>query len=126
MTRSPKNNVRIIAVARLISITGGAAAYTALMYTIYHRTGSAAWLSATLFLTFGVAGFAAPAAGAIGDRFNRQRVMAGSGLPRGAGFLGMALLPQPPPLLGVGVLSAAARAAFLSASGGRGPRLLGE
>ena len=30
MTRSPKSNVRRLAIGRLISVTGGAAAYTAL------------------------------------------------------------------------------------------------
>jgi hypothetical protein len=46
---APRTAVRLLATARLISITGGAAAYTALMYTVYERTHSAAWLSATLF-----------------------------------------------------------------------------
>lgn len=34
MTRSPKSNVRRLAIGRLISVTGGAAAYTALNYTV--------------------------------------------------------------------------------------------
>ena len=59
-----KTAVRRLAAARLISITGGAAAYTALMYTVYERTDSATWLSLTLFLTFGVAGIFAPLGGA--------------------------------------------------------------
>ena len=45
--------VRRLAVARLISITGGAAAYLALNYSIYQRTHSPAWVAAALFLTFG-------------------------------------------------------------------------
>ena len=35
---SPRAAVRRLATARLISITGGAAAYTALMFTVYERT----------------------------------------------------------------------------------------
>ena len=70
-----KTAVRRLAAARLISITGGAASYTALMFTVYQLTHSPTWLSATLLLTFGVSGFVAPLAGVIGDRFDRRRVM---------------------------------------------------
>ena len=70
--------VRRLAVARLISITGGAAAYLTLNYTIYKRTGSATWVAAALFLTFGTTGFVSPFAGALGDRFDRRRVMIAS------------------------------------------------
>src|SRR6266545_4494836 len=87
---SPKAAVRRLATARLISITGGAAAYTALMFTVYERTRSPAWLSATLVLTFGVTGLLAPIAGAIGDRFDRRRVMIVSDLAGVAAFAGMA------------------------------------
>ena len=64
----------------LISITGGAAAYLTLNYTIYKRTGSATWVAAALFLTFGTIGFVSPFAGALGDRFDRRRVMIASDL----------------------------------------------
>src|SRR5207247_10877703 len=82
---SPKAAVRRLATARLISITGGAAAYTALMFTVYERTRSPAWLSATLLLTFGVNGVVAPLAGAIGDRFDRRRGLIVAGLGGGVG-----------------------------------------
>jgi hypothetical protein len=38
--------VRRLALARVISVTGSAAAYTALMFEIYERTGSSVWLAA--------------------------------------------------------------------------------
>lgn len=37
----------------MISISGGAAAYTALLYTVYDLTGSAAWISAALLASEG-------------------------------------------------------------------------
>ena len=89
------SEVRRIAVARLISITGGAAAYTALMLTMYERTGSPTWLSATLLLTFGVSGFFSPIGGIIADRFDRKAVMIASDLLGAACFVAMALSHDP-------------------------------
>lgn len=52
MTPTPsKTAVRRLVAARLISITGGSASYTALMFTMYQLTHSPSWLSATLVLT---------------------------------------------------------------------------
>ena len=75
MTRSPRSNVRRLAIGRLISVTGGAAAFTALNFTVWDRTHSP-WMQAlSLLLTFGVAGLLGPFAGALGDRFDRRKVM---------------------------------------------------
>jgi MFS family permease len=72
---SARSAVRRLAVGRVISLTGTFAASIALSYSIYERTGSTAWVAATMLLTFGVVGFFGPIAGAIGDRFDRRRVM---------------------------------------------------
>lgn len=116
--------VRRIALARLISITGGAAAYTALMFTVYQRTHSATWLSATLLLTFGVNGFVSPFAGAIGDRFDRKRVMIASDLLGVACFAAMAFARAPAWLLGFAFLSAVVETPFWMASGAAIPNLV--
>jgi hypothetical protein len=57
---------RRLALGRLISLTGGSAAYIALIAAVYDQTGSAAWVSAALFA--GVVGtvLAAPFAGWLG------------------------------------------------------------
>ena len=75
MNRSPRSNVRRLAIGRLISVTGGAAAYTALNFTIWHETHSPKMQALSLLLTFGVAGILGPFAGALGDRFDRRKVM---------------------------------------------------
>src|SRR2546430_11776072 len=75
MNRSPRSNIRRLALGRLISVTGGAAAYIALLYTVWHRTHSATWQSGTLLLTFGVVGIVGPVTGHFGDRFDRRLVM---------------------------------------------------
>jgi MFS family permease len=126
MVTSSRTAVRRLALARLISLTGGAAAYLALNFVIYERTRSATWVAAALFLTFGTVGFASPFAGALGDRFNRQRVMIASDLAAAACFFAMALVHDPGLLLVFAFLSAAAEAPFLSASSAAIPNMVGE
>ena len=112
----PRSAVRRLALARLISITGGAAAFAALNFTVYERTGSAAWLSASLLLTFGVSGVFAPLGGMLGDRFNRKRVMIASDLAGAACFLALAFVHEPVLLLALGFVAAVVEAPFWSAS----------
>ena len=123
---SSKKAVRRLALARLISVTGGAAAFAALNFTIYERTHSAAWLSAALVLTFGVNGLVAPLGGALGDRFDRRRVMIASDLAGAACFAAMAFAKEPAALLAVGFVAAIVESPFWSASAGAVPNLVGE
>ena len=126
MTQPSRSPVRRIAAARLISLTGGAAAYIALTFTIYERTGSAWWLSATLFLTFGVTGLVSPLAGFLGDRFDRRRVMIWSDLAGAACFAAMAVVRTPVALLSFAFLSTLAEAPFLSASAAAIPNMVSD
>jgi MFS family permease len=96
----------------------------ALNFVIYQRTGSAVWVAATLFLTFGTVGFASPFAGALGDRFDRKRVMILSDLAGAACFMGMALVHSPGLLLLFAFLSALAEAPFFSSSSAAIPNLV--
>jgi MFS family permease len=121
---APRTAVRLVALARLISITGSAAAYTALMFAIYERTGSGAWLAAALIVTEGVSGFVGPVASALGDRLDRRRVMIGSDLAAAACFALMAVVPSPGPLVFVAFLSALAEAPFWPASTAAIPNLV--
>jgi MFS family permease len=120
----PKTAIRRLAVARVISITGGAAAYVALNFSIYERTKSPAWVAAALFLTFGVAGFLMPFGGWLGDRFDRRKVMIWSDLAGAGAFLGMALVEDPAFILVFAFLSAVAEAPFWAASAAAIPNLV--
>jgi NRE family putative nickel resistance protein-like MFS transporter len=123
---SSRTAVRRLAAARIISITGGAAAYIALNFTIYERTGSATWVAAALLLTFGVAGFVGPFAGILGDRYDRRKVLIASDLAGAACFALMALGDDPAWLLGWAFASAVAEAPFWSASEAAIPNVAGE
>jgi len=120
----PRSAVRAIALARGISITGGAAAFAALNLQIEALTGSVFWLAASLFLTFGVAGLVGPFAGLLGDRYDRQKIMIYSDLVAGAFFLIMAFVDSPSWLLFFAFWSAVGEAPMISASGAAIPNLV--
>ena len=124
MNRSPRSNVRRLAIGRLISVTGGAAAYTALMFTVWERTHSAPLQSLTLLLTFGVVGILSPLTGQLGDRFDRRIVMIIAESLAATLFFTMAFADAPRVLIGLAFLSAMAESPFWSASGAAIPNLV--
>ena len=124
MNRSPRSNVRRLAVGRLISVTGGAAAYTALMFTVWNRTHSATWQSITLLLTFGVVGILSPLTAHLGDRYDRRMVMVMSEAVAGAVFFAMALVDHVSVLIALAFVSALAESPFWSSSAAAIPNLV--
>lgn len=122
----PRAAVRRLALGRLISVAGGAAAYTALNYTIWDRTHSPGMQALSLLLTFGVAGVLGPFAGALGDRFDRRRVMIWSEAVAASFFVLMALVDEPAALIGLAFGSAVAELPFFSASRAAIPNLVGR
>ena len=124
---APRTAVRRLAIARVISVTGSAAAYTALMFEIYERTGSSVWLAAALIVTEGVTGLVGPLASVLGDRFDRRTVMIVSDLAAAICFAGMALVASSPgPLVAIAFLSALSEAPFWPASSAAIPNLVPE
>jgi MFS family permease len=126
MGTTARTAVRRLATGRVISLTGGTASFLALNYTIYDRTGSAAWLAAALVLTFGTVGFVSPFSGMLGDRFDRKLIMIGSDLVGAGFFLAMAFVDAPGLLLGLAFCAAVAESPFLSASSAAVPNLVGK
>jgi MFS family permease len=121
----PRTAVRRLALARVISVTGSAAAYTALMFEIYDQTGSSVWLAASLLVTEGVSGLVGPFASLLGDRFDRRTVMIVSDLAAAVCFAGMAMVASAPgPLVFIAFLSALAEAPFWPASTAAIPNLV--
>jgi MFS family permease len=81
---------RRLAVARLVSLSGGSAAYIALVAAIFRETGSALWVSAAIFSSVVASATSAPFAGWIGDRFDRRSVLITADLAAAAASLAMA------------------------------------
>lgn len=115
---------RRVAVARLISLTGTQAAFTALLFLLFERTGSSRWVSAALLLTFGTAGILTPLAGSLGDRFDRRRLMIVSELLGAACFAALAFARTPEPLLVLAFLAAVAETPFFPAASAAVPNLV--
>ncbi|TMK60614.1 MAG: MFS transporter [Actinobacteria bacterium] len=122
--RSARSRIRRLAVGRLISITGGAAAYTALNFTVWDRTHSPSMQALSLLLTFGVAGLLGSVAGALGDRFDRRKVMIWSEAISAGFFLAMVFVHAPATLIVLAFGSAIAELPFLSASRAAIPNLV--
>jgi len=124
MTHSPRSNIRRLAIGRLISVTGGAAAFTALNFYVWHETRSHAMQALALLLTFGAAGLLGPFAGALGDRFDRRKVMIWSEAIAAVFFGAMAFVHLPITLILLAFCSAIAELPFLSASRAAIPNLV--
>ncbi len=124
MTRSPRSNIRRLATGRLISVTGGAAAFTALNFYVWAQTNSHFMQALALLLTFGAAGLLGPFAGALGDRFDRRQVMIWSEALAAVFFGAMAFAHRPITLILLAFCSAVAELPFLSASRAAIPNLV--
>jgi MFS family permease len=126
VTAPSRSAARRIATARLVSLTGSQAAFTALVVAVYARTNDAGWISAVLLVGFWTAGVLTPFAGSLGDRFDRRRVMICSDLAGAVAFASFAFARSPWALLVLAFLDAAAASPFLPAASASVPNLVGE
>jgi MFS family permease len=107
-------------------MAGGEAAFVALVALVLDRTRSPLWVSAALLSWIGVAGVATPLAGALGDRFDRRRVMIASDLAGAACFAALALASDPLAIVALAALAALAEAPFVPASAAAIPNLVAD
>jgi predicted MFS family arabinose efflux permease len=119
-----RSKIRRLAVGRLISATGGAAAYTALNFSVWDRTHSPGMQALSLLLTFGVAGLVGPFGGALGDRFDRRKVMIWCEAASALFFVVMAFVDAPVVLILLAFGSALAELPFFTASRAAIPNLV--
>ena len=118
---------RRLALGRLVSLSGGSAAYIALVAAIYGETGSAVWVSAAIFSSLVASVASAPFAGWIGDHFDRRGVLIGADAAAAAVSLAMAATAKHPGVLVVLLgLSSVAQAPFEPASAAALPNLVPE
>lgn len=127
MITPPRVAVRRLALGRFISMTGSFAAGISLTFVIYEQTRSAAWISATAVFTWGLTGVLGPFAGAIGDRFDRRRVMVLGELAASVFWFAMVLVPRrPAALLALAFAGSVVLTPYMPASGAAIPNLAGE
>jgi MFS family permease len=119
-----RSAARRVALARLISLTGTQAAFTALLFVLFDRTGSSRWVSAALLLTFGTRGLLTPLGGSLGDRFDRRRLMIVSELLGASCFAALAFARAPVPLLALAFLATVAETPFFPAASAAVPNLV--
>jgi MFS family permease len=108
----------------MISLTGTEAAFTALLFVLFDRTGSSRWVSLALLVTFGTRGLLTPLGGSLGDRFDRRLVMIGSELLGAACFTALAFAHTPGPLLLLAFLATVAETPFFPAASAAVPNLV--
>ena len=116
---------RRLALGRLVSLSGGSAAYIALVAAIYGETGSALWISAAIFASVVASAASAPFAGWIGDHFDRRGGLIGADLAAAAVSLAMAVSAEHSPALVVLLgISSIAQAPFEPASAAALPNVV--
>lgn len=115
--------IRRLALAGFISKTGTEAAFVALAFVIYERTGSGIWLASVFLLTFGIPGLLAPVAGVIADRFDRKRVMIVSDLLSALAFVVLIFTQDRFAMLGVAFVAAVVELPFGAGLGAAVPNL---
>ena len=84
--------VHRLALARLVSLTGGSAAWVALYATLYARTGSATLVAAGLTGAAVASGLCARPGGRLADRVSRRRLLIAADLAAALAWLTAALL----------------------------------
>jgi len=119
--------LRRLTVARVVSFVGDSLSLVALMLHVAATSGEAIAVAALLLVGDFVPSLFAPLAGAIGDRFDRRKVMIVCELVQGAALLAIALTLPPLPLLLllVGVRAVAGQV-FQPASRAAVPALVGR
>lgn len=122
--RPTQHAVRVMAAARFASAGGTQAAQVALAYTVFEQTGSAAWVSASLVASAGVAGLMGPVSGRMSDRLDRRRVMVGSELAGALGWFLVLFAGSPTMLVLTALLATATNAPFKAAANASVPNLV--
>jgi MFS family permease len=124
LSRNP--GLRELLAAQLISEAGTWLAYVAVTVAVYARTGSAAWVSATLLVGFAPNVLLAPVAGVLADRLPRRALLIGSDLSGALVFAAFPLATGPLQLVALAALAGAIAAISRPALQSSVPNLVRE
>jgi MFS family permease len=118
--------IRRLALSRGITYAGGNGAFWALSAILYQKSHSPTLVAAAALASFSVPAALSPFTGAVGDHFDRKRVMVCSELAGAACFLGMAVVSAPAALLALRVLASVASAPLVPATSAALPSLVAD
>lgn len=116
--------VRRLALSRGVTFAGGGGAFWALSVVLYDQTRSATLVALAALASFSIPAILSPAAGLLGDRFDRRRVMALSELGGAVCFGLMTLFTAPVALLGLRAIAAVTAAPLVPATSAALPSLV--
>jgi MFS family permease len=115
-----------VAAGGLVNSLGSGATAVAFGFFLYDRTGSALWLSAWYFLSFGISGVFTPVAGWLADRFDRRRIIILSNLAAAGCSLALIATSDPVALVGIAFVASIVGRAGFPAFGAALPNVVGE
>jgi MFS family permease len=115
-----------VAAGGLVNSLGSGATAVAFGFFLYDRTGSALWLSAWYFLSFGISGIFTPVAGWLADRFDRRRIIILSNLAAAACSVALIAAGHPVALIAIAFVASIVGRAGFPAFGAALPNVVGE
>jgi MFS family permease len=115
-----------VAAGGSVDSLGSSAMAVAFGFFLYDRTGSAVWLSAWYFLSFGITGLLTPVAGWLADRFDRRRLIIISDLAAAACSLALIAVREPVALVSVAFIASIVGRIGHPAFGAALPNLAGK
>jgi MFS family permease len=115
-----------IAAGGLVDSLGSSAMAVAFGFFLYDRTGSAVWLSAWYFLSFGITGVLTPVAGWLADRFGRRRLIIISDVAAAACSLALITASEPVALVSIAFIASIVGSVGDPAFGAALPNLVGD
>jgi MFS family permease len=115
-----------VAAGGLVNSLGSGATAVAFGFFLYDRTGSALWLSAWYFVSFGISGIFTPVAGWLADRFDRRRIIILSNLAAAACSLALITADHPVVLIAIAFVASIVGRAGHPAFGAALPNVIGE
>jgi MFS family permease len=113
-----------LAVARSLGATGSITVNTAVVYTLYDRTASTAWIAAYFLVTFAGYGVLQPLGGALADRYDRRLLLIAANLGGAASYAALAFVTRPLGIIVIALVSTVLLAPFLPASRAAVPNLV--
>lgn len=114
-TPAGRSVIRTLAAARLLGLAGAEVVFTIRSFEMFRDTGSALWVSALMFAFFTGLAVGGPVAGALADRYPRQRVLLGGTVVQIAALAPLVVVREPAAIIALTLVAAVATAPYATA-----------